>query len=129
MAGNRQLDARGKALANRLLVEADAQGFPLNVLTEPVEALSKTDWRQRYAQAMSEVLHEVEQQWSEPTGPRRYVQAALVLLADWVPPAAFIAAIVYFLLKAFKAWRPQTPGLGSRGRLRRCRSPCCWPCW
>src|SRR5262249_39049933 len=38
-AANRQLDARNKALANRLLVEADQQGFPLSILTEPVEAL------------------------------------------------------------------------------------------
>ena len=60
---------------------------------------------------MSEVLHEVEKRRSEPTGPRRYVRAVLVLLANWVPPAAFIAAIVFFLLKAFKAWGPQTPPL------------------
>jgi hypothetical protein len=37
VAANRQLDARGRALVNRLLVEADAQGCPLSVLTDPVE--------------------------------------------------------------------------------------------
>ena len=83
IAANRQLDARGKALADRLLVEADAQGFALKVLADPVEAASKTDWRQRYALAMSEVLHQVEKQRAEPTGPRRYVQAVLGFLADW----------------------------------------------
>ena len=60
------------------------QGFALKVLADPVEAASKTDWRQRYALAMSEVLHQVEKQRTEPTGPRRYVQAVLGFLADWV---------------------------------------------
>ena len=68
IAANRQLDARGKALANRLLVEADAQGFALKVLADPVEAASKTDWRQRYALAMSEVLHQVEKQRTRADG-------------------------------------------------------------
>jgi 50S ribosome-binding GTPase len=111
VATNRQLDARAKALANRLLVEADAQGFALKVLADPVEAMSKTDWRQRYARAMSEVLHEVEKRRSEPTGPRRFVRAVLGFLANWTPPVAFVAAIVFFLLKAFKAWGAETPPL------------------
>jgi len=111
VAGNQQLDSRGKALANRLLVEADAQGFSVKVLADPVESVAKGDWRQRYAQAMSEVLHEVEKRRSEPTGWRRYVQAGVTLLANWVPPIAFVAAIAFFLLKAFKAWGPQTPPL------------------
>jgi hypothetical protein len=111
IAANRQLDARGKALANRLLVEADAEGFPLKVLADPVEAASKTDWRQRYALAMSEVLHQVEKQRTEPTGPRRYVQAVLGFLADWAPPVALVCAVGYFLLKAFNVWNenPRPP--------------------
>jgi 50S ribosome-binding GTPase len=108
IAGNRHLDARGKALANRLLVEADAQGYALKILADPVEAASKTDWRQRYALAMSEVLHEVEKQRSEPTGVRRYVQAVLGFLADWAPPVALVAAIALFLCKWLNVWQ-QTP--------------------
>ena len=68
VAGERHLDARGQALANRLLVEADQQGFPLDLLTEPVETTAKIDWRQRYAQDLIEVLQQVEQQWAKPTG-------------------------------------------------------------
>ncbi len=105
IAANRQLDARAKALANRLLVEADAQGFALKILADPVEAASTTDWRQRYALSMSEVLHQVEKQRTEPTGPRRYFQAVLGLLADWAPPVALVCAIGYFLLKAFNVWQ------------------------
>ena len=109
IASNRQLDARGKALANRLLVEADAQGYALKILADPVEAASKTDWRQRYATAMSEVLHEVEKQRSEPTGAHRYVQAVLGFLGDWAPPVALVAVIALFLCKWLNVWQ-QTPG-------------------
>jgi energy-coupling factor transporter ATP-binding protein EcfA2 len=101
VAANRQLDARGKALANRLLVDADAQGYPLSVLTEPVEELGKIDWRQRYAQTLNEVLGQVEKQWSRPTGVRRYVQGTIVFLADWVPLLALLSALVFLLWRIF----------------------------
>ena len=42
VAGNGHLDARGKALGQQLLVEADHQGFPLDVLDEPIEARSSS---------------------------------------------------------------------------------------
>lgn len=101
VAGNRQLDARGRALVNRLLVEADEQGYPLAVLTEPVESLGHIDWRQRWARGLSEVLDGVEKQWTKPTGGRRAVQETLVFLADWLPPAALLAALLNLLWKVF----------------------------
>jgi hypothetical protein len=96
-ASDRHLDARGRALANRLVLEADQQGFPLSLLTQPAEAAAKLDWRQRYSQAMIDVLSKVEQEWARPTGPRRYLQGAVVLLADWLPGTAFIAALAWLL--------------------------------
>jgi hypothetical protein len=101
VAGNRQLDARGKALANRLLVEADNQGFPLDVLSGPVETHAAIDWRQRYAQMLGDVLGEVQAQWTRPTGTRRYVQTIVVWLADWLPPLALLAAIFHLLWRYF----------------------------
>jgi hypothetical protein len=100
-AANRHLDARGKALANRLLVEADALGFPLKLLAGPVEAAARLDWRQRYSQALIEILHNVEQQWARPTGGRRWIQGTLVVLADWLPPLALLAALVQLLWRYF----------------------------
>jgi hypothetical protein len=91
-ASERHLDARGKALANRLLVEADHQGFPLNLLSEPTERLGRVDWRQRYAQALSEVLGTVEHEWTRPTGARRWVQTLVIFLADWLPLVALLGA-------------------------------------
>jgi hypothetical protein len=101
VAGNRHLDARGKALANKLLVEADHQGFPLDVLTEPMEGRSALDWRQRYAGILSEVLQQVERDWSKPTGLRRLIEAVVVWLGNWVPPIALLAALIVLLWRYF----------------------------
>ena len=84
-ASEQHLDARNKALANRLLLEAEAQGFPLILLSEVTDAAAKTDWHSRYAQTMIEVLGQVEHSWSKPTGVRRVVQGTILVLADWVP--------------------------------------------
>jgi energy-coupling factor transporter ATP-binding protein EcfA2 len=101
VAANRQLDARGKALSNRLLVEADGEGFPLNLLADPVEATAKLDWRQRYSQSLIDVLQEVERQWASPTGARRWVQSTLVFAADWLPIVALLAALLHLLWQFF----------------------------
>jgi hypothetical protein len=101
VAGNRHLDARGKALSNKLLVEADHQGFPLDVLTEPTEERSRLDWRQRYAGILNEVLQQVERDWSKPTGLRRLLEAVVVWLGNWVPPVALLAALVVLLWRYF----------------------------
>ncbi len=100
-AASRQLDARNKALASRLLVEADRQGFPLSILTDPVEALAKFDWRQRYTLALNQVLHHVEQQWTRPTGTRRFIQTLIVWAADWLPLIALLASLVVLLWRYF----------------------------
>jgi hypothetical protein len=97
VAANRQLDARGRALANRLLLAASDQGFPLNVLAEPVEGLARIDWRQSYARALGEVLQRVEKQWTKPTGTGRVVQSGLVLLADFLPPLSGLAGLLVLL--------------------------------
>jgi hypothetical protein len=101
VAGERHLDARNRALADRLLVEANQTGFPLDLLTEPTENTARLDWRQRYAGTLVEVLHHVEQQWANPTGARRWLQKGLVLVADWVPPLTFLASAAVLLWRFF----------------------------
>jgi hypothetical protein len=103
-AAHRQLDARGKALANRLLVEADVHGFPVDLLTETVEAASRLDWRQRYAHILRDVLEQVERQWTQPEGSRRYLQGMLVLLANWLPPLTFVSSLVFVLIRIYDPW-------------------------
>lgn len=101
VAGGRELDARGKALVNTLLVAADAEGFPLPLLTDPVETASKADWRRRYSQGLIDELAEVEKQWTRPTGTRRVIQSALVVASDWLPPVALFATIANLLWRFF----------------------------
>jgi energy-coupling factor transporter ATP-binding protein EcfA2 len=96
-AAEGHLDARGRALPNRLLVEADRQEFPLELLTAPAEAAAKLDWRQRYAQTLVDVLHQVEQQRAQPTGVRRWLQGGIIWLADWAPPLALLAGCAVVL--------------------------------
>jgi hypothetical protein len=106
VAGERHLDARGRALANRLLLEADQQGYPLDLLNEPTEAAAHLDWRQRYAAALVEVLQKVEQQWSHPTGTRKAVQSTIIFLADWVPSVALLATCIMLLWQYTMMGRP-----------------------
>jgi hypothetical protein len=101
VAASRHLDARSKALANRLLIEADRQEFPLNLLNGPVESAAKIDWRQRHAQTMVEALHHVEKEWAKPTGMRRVGQTAIVWTAEYLPVLAFLAACLNFFWRLF----------------------------
>ncbi len=100
-AASRQLDARGKALVNRLLVAGDGAGFPVALLTEPVEGMSRIDWRARWERVLLEVLEGVERQYTQPAGGRRAVQGAVVLLADWLPAVTLIAGLGVFLWRYF----------------------------
>ncbi len=97
VAGERQLDARCKALANNLLLKAEEIGFPLNLLQERTENAAKIDWRSRYAEALVAVLEEVEQQWSRPTGFRRWLQGGLLLIGNVLPPLVLLGAYGFVL--------------------------------
>jgi hypothetical protein len=90
-ASQQHLDARFKALANRLLVEADALGIPLQMLGEATESVNRLDWKGRHAQAMIEVISQVEREWSSPTGARRWLQWVIIQVANWLPLLSFAA--------------------------------------
>jgi energy-coupling factor transporter ATP-binding protein EcfA2 len=106
-ASERHLDARGRALVNRLLVEADRQGFPLTLLSDPAENTGKMDWRARYANSLGDVLGKVEHEWTQPTGTRRWVQGTVVVLADWLPAVTLIAALGWVLWRFFDPMKQQ----------------------
>jgi hypothetical protein len=101
IAARRQMDARVRALSNRLLVEADHQGFPVDLLNEPVQAITRLDWRTLHARALSEVLQQVEQIWTKPAGGRRFVHASLMLVANWLPLLALLASLLLVLWRFF----------------------------
>jgi hypothetical protein len=101
VAGDRHLDARTSALPNRLLIEAEQQGFPLALLNDATEAAARLNWRQRYAQGLVETLSQVERDWARPSGVKRWFQIGIIWLAEWVPPLVFLAACVMLLWRYF----------------------------
>jgi hypothetical protein len=98
-ASRRSLDARMRALDNRLLLSAAERGFPIDFLQSAVESTGRLDWRHRFSQSLGDVLTEVELDWARPRGWRKVLQAIVVLLADWLPVAALLAAC------GFLVWR------------------------
>jgi energy-coupling factor transporter ATP-binding protein EcfA2 len=101
VAGDRSLNAMARALPNRLLVEGHRHGFPESLLADSVEATAKLNWRQQYAQCLMEILQDVEREWSQPAGARRWVQHVVVLAANWMPPLALLAALAGLLWRYF----------------------------
>ncbi len=97
VAGDRHLDARCRALPDRLLVEGSQQGFPLPLLSEPTEAAAHIEWRLKYGQVLAEILQQVQGEWSEPVGWRRWLQIAFVWAADWLPGITFLGACINLL--------------------------------
>jgi energy-coupling factor transporter ATP-binding protein EcfA2 len=96
-AGERVLDQRSTALANRLLVEADQRGFPLALLNDRTVSVAKLDWHDRLTRAVVTALSEVEQEAAKPTGWRRCVRGGLGLLANYLPESILIVCIVILL--------------------------------
>jgi len=93
-ASEKHIDARNRALANRLVVEGDTQGFPVNLLSEPTETASQLDWSSRNAEAISQVMGQIETVWTKPTGVKRFVQGTVIFLANYLPILTFVAMVV-----------------------------------
>lgn len=97
LAGERSLDQRHKALAHRLLVEADAHGFPSDLLPTPVNAAAADDWRDRFEHSLNDALTAVEQQWSKPSGPRAWLQYSFIQFANYLPELTLIGSFLVVL--------------------------------
>jgi hypothetical protein len=108
-AGERVLDQRTTALVNRLLVEGDQNGVPLNLLGEPLAAGGGQDWRERATRAVIDALAEVEREAVHPTGWRRAVRGVLGIMANTLPEVSLIATAGYLLWDFFV--NQNVPGL------------------
>jgi hypothetical protein len=108
-AGERVLDQRTTALVNRLLVEADQRGFPVQLLNDPTSGVGRLDWRERATRGVIDALAEVERACTHPTGWRRVLRGTLTLLANTLPELALIATAGTVLFLFFV--REQTPDL------------------
>jgi hypothetical protein len=108
-AGERVLDQRTSALVNRLLVEGDQKGFPLNLLNDPTAAGGRLDWRERATRAVIDSLADVEREATNPTGWRRAVRGTLTSLANILPELSVITTVGYLLWGFFV--NQHVPGL------------------
>jgi len=111
-AGKRGLDGRLRALGDRLLVAADGEGFPAELLAPRVRDLAALDWRGQFGEALGEALGTVEREWAQPTGPRRLIRGGLVTLANIVPELTFVGSVLVLLWYYFMRSDYQ-PTLGS----------------
>lgn len=101
VAGEKVLDKRGGAMVNRLLVEADRQAFPLQLLNNPTADAAHIDWHQRYDRALIEALADVERTFTQPRGLRKALQVTLLTLGNVLPEATFVAAFLVLLWRFF----------------------------
>ena len=106
-AGERVLGQRMKALVNRLLVEADQKGYPLQVLNDRTAETARIDWEERVTRAVVDALGEVEREVTNPTGWRRVVRGTVGFLGNFLPEAALFGSIIVMLyLFFFEQWVP-----------------------
>lgn len=101
VAGERALDQRGTALVNRLLVKADQEGFPVELLNTPTQDAGKFDWRERFDRAMIDALTEVERECNRPTGVRKVLHSALIIAANTLPGAVLLGSLAVQLGRYF----------------------------
>jgi hypothetical protein len=73
----------------------------LALLTDRTEAASRIDWRQRNAQALVEVLEEVESQWSRPKGFRRLLHNLVIVAGNILPIVVFFGTACLILWQLF----------------------------
>jgi hypothetical protein len=110
-AGERVLDQRTTALINRLLVEGDAKGFPLALLSDPTTSAGRLDWRDKMTRAVIDALAEVERQATHPTGWRKLLRGTLSLLANTLPEIALVATVGVLLWNFFVPTPPVIPDM------------------
>jgi hypothetical protein len=108
-AGERFLDQRLKDFTSRLQTTAVETKFPIQLLTRPCEDAAKIDWHKRYESALTDALRESEQVWTNPKGPRRWLQVALVTFANWTPNIILVTGYIILLWRYYnvRGFQPQ----------------------
>jgi energy-coupling factor transporter ATP-binding protein EcfA2 len=105
-AGLQILDARIRALVNRLLPQADPR-IPTALLYDELEKAACLDWHMQYDEATRDTLLQIERIYSNPHGWRKVVQSAVIWTASTLPEIAFAAALLrllwfYFMVENYQ---------------------------
>ncbi len=108
-AAERVLTQRLSALSNKLLVEADQKGMPLNLLNDATAEATRLQWEERYTRGLVDALGQVEQEVTKPTGWRKLVRGGITWLANSVPTVTLLGSIGLVLYLVFVDL--QTPSL------------------
>ena len=101
---------RNRALVDHLLVAANGQEFPVNLLSESTEEASKLDWNGRNSQALIEVMGQIETIWTKPKGIKRVVQATLIFLANWLPSLVLGGLLINLIGAISQLWKTPMEG-------------------
>ncbi|MFO0938252.1 MAG: GTPase domain-containing protein [Gemmataceae bacterium] len=97
LAEDRSLTARQSALASKLLIEADYNGFPLNLLDGPTAEAGKSDWHDRMIRSLVDSLSKTEAELTAPVGWKRIARGTAAGLANVLPEITFVVSIAVVL--------------------------------
>jgi hypothetical protein len=100
-AGERVLDQRTTALVNRLLVDAEAKGFPLTLLSDPGRRRGAARLAREGHRAVIEALAEVERHATTPPGSEGSCAPRSGALANSLPEVALVATVGTLLWNFF----------------------------
>jgi hypothetical protein len=98
-AGRRGLQSRLQTLTDRLVVTADGEGFPPELLKPRLDDLAALDWAGQLGSAVGSALSAVERDWARPTGGRAILNNTVVFLANIVPEVVFIGSVILLIWK------------------------------
>lgn len=85
LAADRHLDARERALPNRLLVQADVAGMPVAPLNQLMTDHPASAWRSLLPGFLRASFADLETAWKQPEGGRHLLQRGLAWIGDLLP--------------------------------------------
>ncbi|MCS6977345.1 MAG: 50S ribosome-binding GTPase [Gemmatales bacterium] len=95
------VDARWRAMPNKLLVTAEQNGFPITLLNQAIQRAADSPRQDQFSYLLKQSGEEVQKQWHSPLKPRYWVLRLLVFLGEWVPTLALLAALLLVLNNFF----------------------------
>ncbi|HMP02339.1 MAG TPA: 50S ribosome-binding GTPase [Gemmatales bacterium] len=108
VAADRHLDARQRALPNRLLVQADAAGMPVAPLNAMLQEQPLPSWRQLLPGFLRASFDDLETAWKNPARGRHLLQRVLAWTGDLLPIVVFIAACGWLMYAYFFSEKTRT---------------------
>ena len=97
LAEDRSLTARQDALASKLLIEADHNGFPIQMLDGPMADAGKKEWHDRVTRGLVDSLAATEAELTAPVGWRRITRGIVAGIANILPEITFVVSIAVVL--------------------------------